>query len=147
MDRIDLNIINQLQYGFPICAEPYKQAAQALDLTEEQLISRIDQLLDDKYLTRFGPMYHAEEMGGALTLAAMAIPESDFERVTGIVNAMPEIAHNYQRNHEFNMWFVVATEQPEQLGEAIEKIESDTGYKVFNMPKQEEFYVGFYLDL
>ena len=147
MNSTDLNIIRKLQYGFPICDEPYKEAAKELNLSEDDLISRIDQLLDDKYLTRFGPMYHAEEMGGALTLAAMIIPEKDFEKVNLIVNAMPEVAHNYQRDHEFNMWFVIATEQPEQLLETISKIEEDTGYRVFNMPKQQEFYVGFYLDL
>jgi len=87
-------------------------------------------------------MYHAERLGGALTLAAMKIPAADFERVAGIVNAFPEVAHNYAREHELSMWFVLATETPERIDEVIGVIERATGYKVYNMPKLEEFYVG-----
>jgi hypothetical protein len=87
-------------------------------------------------------MYHAERLGGALTLAAMKIPAADFERVAAIVNALPEVAHNYAREHELNMWFVLATETPERIGEVIGMIERMTSYKVYNMPKLEEFYVG-----
>ncbi len=147
MDNVDLRIINKLQYGFPICDEPYKESAVELGISEDDLISRINNLFEDKYLTRFGPMYNAEKMGGALSLAAMSIKEEDFDRVANFVNDLPEIAHNYQRDHDLNMWFVVATEEPEELAQTIQKIEQSTGYPVFNMPKQEEFYVGFYLNL
>jgi len=75
------------------------------------------------------------------------VPEDQFNRIAKIVNAMPEIAHNYKRTHELNMWFVIATEKPEQLDDTIKRIELETGLSVFNMPKKEEFYVGFYLDL
>jgi hypothetical protein len=87
-------------------------------------------------------MYHAERLGGALTLAAMQVPVRDFERVTGIVNGFPEVAHNYAREHGFNMWFVLATEAPERIGEVISEIERISGYRVYNLPKLEEFYVG-----
>lgn len=147
METLDLQLINKLQHGFPICEYPFAAVARELDTNEATVIERIGVLLENKTLTRFGPMYHAEELGGALTLAALAVPESDFNRVAKIVNELPEVAHNYKRTHELNMWFVIATEHPEQLDEAISKIESRTGLHVYNMPKQEEFYVGFFLDL
>jgi DNA-binding Lrp family transcriptional regulator len=147
MDNLDLQLINKLQHGFPICEYPYAVVAKELKTTEGTVIERLQTLLENKTLSRFGPMYHAEHLGGAITLAAMSIPESQFEEVATVVNAMPEIAHNYKRSHELNMWFVVATEKPEQLNDTIKKIELDTGFSVYNMPKQEEFYVGFYLDL
>jgi DNA-binding Lrp family transcriptional regulator len=103
---------------------------------------RLAALLDSGTLSRFGPMYHAERLGGGLTLAAMQVPPEDFERVAEIVNAFPEVAHNYAREHALNMWFVLATETPERIGQVIAAIERDTGYKVHNMPKQEEFFVG-----
>jgi hypothetical protein len=81
-------------------------------------------------------------MGGAFSLAAMKIPAADFERVTEIVNRFPEVAHNYARDHEFNMWFVLGTETPERVHTVIEEIEQQTGYPVYNMPKLEEFFVG-----
>ncbi len=142
MDSVDRHIINGLQGDFPISERPYAEAAARLGLTEDELIRRVDALLAQGALTRFGPMYHAERLGGALTLAAMKIPEEDFERVAGIVNAFPEVAHNYAREHRFNMWFVLATETPERIAEVIGEIERATGYRVYNMPKIEEFYVG-----
>ncbi|MFK5949825.1 MAG: Lrp/AsnC family transcriptional regulator, partial [Methylococcales bacterium] len=95
MDEIDRKIINHLQDGFPVCESPYRVIATELGLTESALIERIKDLLETGILSRFGPMYHAEEMGGALTLAAINVPEQRFEQVASIINAMPEVAHNY----------------------------------------------------
>ena len=147
MKALDLKIINRLQYGFPICEYPFAEVAKEFEINESELIERIEYLRDKRILTRFGPMYHAEQLGGALSLAAMKIPENQFEEVAEIVNALPEIAHNYKRTHDLNMWFVIATELPEELDSVIETLEEQTGFKVYNMPKKEEFYVGFYLDL
>lgn len=145
-DEIDARLINHLQEGFPICEQPYLQVANELDLTEDDVLTRLKILLEHGTLTRFGALYHAEKMGGALTLAALKVPEANFEKVTEIVNAFPEVAHNYQRNHELNMWFVVATETPQQLDETLEKIEQQTDLHVFNMPKINEYFVGLKLE-
>lgn len=142
MDDIDRNIINRLQGGFPVCESPYRAMAEELGIDEGTLIGRLKHLLDDKTLTRFGPMYQIERMGGAFSLAAMRVPEADFERVAGIVNAMPEVAHNYQRQHALNMWFVLATETPAGINAAIAKIEEATGNRVINVPKEREYFVG-----
>jgi DNA-binding Lrp family transcriptional regulator len=147
MDKVNLKIIQRLQYGFPVCEYPYAMVAKELGLTEIELIERLDQLLYNKVLTRFGPMYHAEALGGALSLVAMSVPKEDFKRVTKIVNGFDEVAHNYERSNHLNMWFVVATERPEQLESVLTQIEQQSGYKVYNMPKLEEFFVGLYLDL
>ncbi len=142
MDAIDRNIINNLQGGFPISERPYADAAKQLGITENELIERLSKLLEQGMLSRFGPMYHAERLGGGLTLAALSVPEADFERVAAQVNAFPEVAHNYAREHELNMWFVLATEQPERIDEVISEIEAKTGLHVYNMPKQREYYIG-----
>lgn len=142
LSDIDRALINCLQEGFPICDRPYQAVAETLGIDEALLIERIQQLLDEKVLTRFGPMYHAVQMGGAFSLAAMQIPEESFDEMAEIVNQFPEIAHNYEREHTLNMWFVIATETPEGVHEVIEKIEAATGYHVYNMPKEEEFYVN-----
>lgn len=142
MDATDRKIVNELQGSFPISARPYAEAAATLGLTEDELLARLTRLLADGVLTRFGPLYHAERLGGALTLAAMKVPASDFDRIAAVVNAHPEVAHNYERQHEFNMWFVLATETPERIHDVISVIEGETGCKVFNLPKLEEFYVG-----
>ena len=142
MDDIDRSIINNLQDHFPICDRPYEQVAQTLGISEADLIQRLQSMLEKKQLSRFGPMYHAERLGGGLSLCAMRIAEKDYERVTEQVNAFPEVAHNYARDHEFNMWFVLATETPERIDSVLQEIEQTTGYSVYNMPKKEEFFVG-----
>ena len=142
---LDKKLLNQLQKGFPVCERPFQQIAQEFGSTEDEVMARIQTLLDDGLLTRFGPMFDAACLGGAFTLAAMEIPEEDFEKVTEIVNAFEQIAHNYKRLHRLNMWFVVGTETPEEIEQVISEIEEQSGYPVFNMPKQEEFYVGLYL--
>lgn len=142
MDELDRAIVNALQGGFPVSGRPFAEVAAQLHTTEPELIARIDSLLRRKILSRFGPMYHAERMGGSLSLAAMKIPADDFERVAAIINAMPEVAHNYARDHVFNMWFVLATETPQAYAEAVQKIERGTGYPVYDMPKIKEYFVG-----
>ncbi|MDD5229575.1 MAG: AsnC family transcriptional regulator [Methylococcales bacterium] len=145
-DHIDARLINHLQDGFPICDAPYLHVANELDLTEADVLARLKKLLENGTLTRFGALYHAEKMGGALTLAAMKVPDTDFEYVTEIVNAFPEVAHNYARNHELNMWFVVATETAEQLAATLVAIGLQTGLTVYNMPKINEYFVGLKLE-
>ena len=120
--------------------------ATELGLTESVLIERIKDLLETGILSRFGPMYHAEKMGGALTLAAVKAPQQRFEQISEIINALPEVAHNYARNHELNMWFVIATDVPERLAEVIQEIEQKTGLSVYNMPKINEYFVGLKLE-
>ena len=141
MDELDRALINTLQGGFPVCERPYAEVAARLGSDEQTVIARIGSLLERGLLSRFGPIYHAEQMGGALSLAAMQIPFDDFERVAGIVNSQPQVAHNYERNHRLNMWFVLATETPDGQQEAITRIERETGYPVFNMPKIREYFV------
>jgi len=146
MDEIDKRIINALQDGFPICDAPYQQVATQLGLGEQDLIDRLKALLDNGTLTRFGPLYNAEQMGGALTLAAVKAPKERFDEIAETINAFPEIAHNYARNHELNMWFVIATETPGQIQQTINAIEQQTGLTVYNMPKKKEYFVNLKLE-
>ena len=116
IDALDRAIIDGLQGGFPICERPYAQVAAGLGMSEAELLERLQRMLDARLLTRFGPMFQVERMGGAFVLAALRVPEGDWQRVLEVVNALPEVAHNYRRESErgggFNMWFVLATEQP-----------------------------------
>jgi DNA-binding Lrp family transcriptional regulator len=140
-DATDRRIINALQGDFPLVPEPYRQVAAALGLGEAELLQRLDAMLERKVLTRFGPMFQIERAGGAFVLAAMKVPETDFERVTTQVNAFPEVAHNYRREHALNMWFVLATATPEGIARTVAAIEAATGLPVFPFPKEQEYFV------
>lgn len=141
MDETDRRIVNALQGDFPLCERPFAQAAAGLGLTEEELISRIARMLEARELTRFGPMYNADRMGGAFTLCAMKVPVDVFDRVAAIVNAYPEVAHNYEREHAFNMWFVLATAMPGRIASLALEIERRTGCAVLQLPKLDEYFV------
>ncbi len=141
MDELDRAIINALQGDFPLCDEPYRVAAAGLGIAESELIARLERMLQARELTRFGPMFQVERMGGAFVLAAIAVPEADFERVTEIVNTFPEVAHNYRREHALNMWFVLATETPEGIDDTVKRIETAIGLTVYAFPKEREYFV------
>lgn len=147
MDGIDRAIINTLQGGLPVCERPWLEAARRLGIGEEELLARLSGLLEKKVLTRVGPLFQIERMGGAFTLAALSAPEEEYERIAAQVNALPEVAHNYARDHALNMWFVLATETPEQIDRVIERIERETGCAVFNFPKSREYFVELKLQV
>lgn len=143
LDEIDRRILNQLQDGFPIGPAPFRTAAEALDITEADLLARLERLKSDRIITRFGPFFDAEAMGGAFCLCAMAVPEDEFDAVVEQVNARPEVAHNYQRTHKLNMWFVIAAESKEEIEAVGKALEEQTGYRVLLFPKLQEFFIGF----
>lgn len=140
-DPLDRRIINALQGGFPLCEEPYRAVAGSLGIDEAELIGRLQRMLDARVLTRFGPMFQIEAIGGAFVLAALAVPEDRFDEVAAQVNALPEVAHNYRREHALNMWFVLATETVDGIAQAIARIEQSTGLTVYAFPKEREFFV------
>jgi len=145
MDEIDSRIVTQLQRGFPVTERPYRDAAAQFGLTEDELITRLKNLLNAGILTRFGPLYQVERLGGAYSLAAMQVPEADYDRIVDLVNGFPEVAHNYRREHAFNMWFVVAAASPAEVKRVLFSIERDSTYLVFEFPKLREYFVN--LDL
>ncbi len=142
MDAVDRRLINALQDGFPVAERPYALVAAALGLTEDEVMGRLEALVQTGVLSRFGPLYDAERLGGGLTLAALAVPPDRFDEVAALVNAWPEVAHNYARDHVFNMWFVIATERPERIAEVIAEIERASGLEVLDLPRE----AGYFLD-
>ena len=145
MDELDRQLINRLQRGLPLVPQPWQTLAEELDAPVETLLARVQALLDDGTLTRFGPMFDIERLGGAFTLAALSVPESQFDQVAAQLEVLPEVAHNYRREHDWNMWFVLACETPEGIDASIRQIETLTGLPVLNLPKEETYHVGLYL--
>lgn len=139
LDATDRALVNRLQDGIAVERRPFAGIAADLGLSEEEVAGRVAALVGRGVLSRFGPMVHAERLGGGLTLAAMAVPADDFDRIAAIVNGFPEVAHNYARQHALNMWFVVATERPDGVGVVLQAIAQATGLPVRNFPKLAEY--------
>ncbi len=141
------DFINCYQGNFPLVERPFELIAERLDTSGQTLLDTVDDLLKRRLLSRFGPLYDAVAFGGGLTLAALSAPEDRFREIARQVNSHREVAHNYRREHALNMWFVLATETPEGIASTIASIERSTGLVVYNFPKQQEFYIGLWLDI
>lgn len=143
LDATDRAVLNRLQDDLPLTAHPLADLAAELGMTEADLIARIDRMKREHVITRFGPFFDAEAMGGAFCLCAMAVPADLFDAVTEQVNAHPEVAHNYERSHALNMWFVLATEDKAGIAAVADAIAAETGIEVLRFPKLQEFFIGF----
>jgi DNA-binding Lrp family transcriptional regulator len=143
LDPLDRRILNALQDGLRLVPEPFAVVAAGLGIDADELIARLGRLKDAGAITRFGPFFDAEALGGAFCLCAMAVLPERFEAVAAQVNAHPEVAHNYARDHAFNMWFVLATETPEAIAATADAIAAETGLEVLRLPKLQEFFIGF----
>lgn len=147
IDLLDARLIDRLQMALPLTERPFADVGAELGVSETQVIERLDRLLRTGVLTRLGPLFQIERAGGMFILAALAVPEARYAEVTELVNALPEVAHNYRREHALNMWFVVAAETPEAAWAACDTIAVRTGLRVHAFPKEREFFVSLYLPL
>jgi siroheme decarboxylase len=143
IDDIDRVLLNRLQEDLPLCSRPFAMLAAELGLGEVELLARLDAMKQAGIVTRFGPFFDAEAMGGAFCLCAMSVPAHRFEAVAEQVNAHAAVAHNYARDHKLNMWFVLATEDRAEIAATAARIEAETGLAVLQFPKLREFFIGF----
>ena len=147
LSPFDARLLERLHGDLPLSDTPFADVALELGSSEAEVLERLQTLLADGTLTRFGPLFQIERAGGLFVLAAMDVPEERFDAVTAQVNALPEVAHNYRREHALNMWFVLGTETTAAAAAAIERIEADTGLPVLAFPKEREFFVELKLPL
>ena len=142
LTALDRQLLNILQEGIEPVARPFAAIATATGLSEEAIVERIAGYLRDGLLTRFGPLFNADRMGGAFCLCAMDVPAERFDEVCDTVNAFSQVAHNYKREHRYNMWFVLATETPQDIEATGARIEAWTGLPVVLFPKEAEYFIG-----
>lgn len=143
LDDLDRAIVNRLQLPLPLEYRPFAAVGLELGCSEGELIERTKTLLESGVLTRFGPFIDAEAMGGAFCLCAMSVPTGRFEAVAEIVNSFSEVAHNYERDHALNMWFVLATDTPAKIARVAKCIQRATECEVLLFPKEQEYFIGF----
>jgi DNA-binding Lrp family transcriptional regulator len=143
LDRSDRVLLNQVQGGFPVISRPYREIGERIGMDEAEVIERLRRLLDSGGLSRFGAILSPVGLGGERTLAAMHVPPERFNEVTALVNAHPAISHNYAREHHYNMWFVVSSEDEGEVARTLAAIERETGLEVLNLPTLEEYFVEF----
>ena len=105
-----------MQGQFPIAARPYQHVAGEAGLTEAEVMARVQRLLDERIIRQVTPIFDTRALGySSMLVAAKVDPENPW-RAANVINAHPGVSHNYLRNHEFNIWFTIATEPDSPLG-------------------------------
>jgi DNA-binding Lrp family transcriptional regulator len=146
LGMLEKHLLNDFQHGLPLVPRPFAELAEKLGTTEDNVIETLKILQAQGYVSRVGAVFRANTIG-ASTLAAMAVPEDRLEAVAGLVNGYTEVNHNYQREHHFNLWFVVTAADEDTLHAVLQDIEQRTGLTVLYLPMLEDFHIDLGFDL
>jgi len=147
MNDADKRLLDDFQRDFPLVARPYAEIGKRLGMSEDDVIQAYENLADQKYVSRIGAVI-APNRVGASTLAAMRVPKDRLEEVAAFVSGFEEVNHNYEREHDINLWFVVAAGDVMHVGAVLGRIEAKTAIPVMNLPIIEDYHLdlGFKLE-
>jgi siroheme decarboxylase len=116
MDDVDRRLLNLMQGSFPIAARPYEHVAGLAGISSEEVMARVQRLLDKRIIRQVTPIFDTRALGYSSMLVAAKVDPEHPHRAAQVINEHPGVSHNYLRNHEFNLWFTIATEPDSELG-------------------------------
>ncbi len=140
LDATDAALIDEYQSGFPVTERPFRVLADELGIEESEALDRVQRLREDGIFRRFGAVLNPPVIGSS-TLAAVSAPEERFDEIAAIINSHRQVNHNYRRDHEWNMWFVVTASDRDTRNEILADIETETGCAVLNLPMLTDYYI------
>ena len=143
---LEQHLLNDFQHGLSLSPTPYADIAEQLGIDEEEVLDKLEQLQDEGIVSRVGAVFMPNRVGVS-TLAAMAVPEQELQAVAEIVSTFDEVNHNYERDHHFNLWFVVATTDRERLQHVLQAIEQQCGYSVLDLPMLKDYVIDLGFNL
>ena len=144
--QLEQRLLNEFQQGMPLTPSPYADIAKQLGVYETTVLETLKRLQTEGVISRVGAVFRPNRIG-ASTLAAIAVPAAKLEEVAAIVNEFAEVNHNYEREHRFNLWFVVVAGDEEQLQTVLSEIEQRCGYLVLDLPLLNEHFIDLGFDL
>lgn len=144
--QLEQRLLNEFQQGMPITPSPYADIAKQLGVYETTVLETLKRLQTEGVISRVGAVFRPNRIG-ASTLAAIAVPAAKLEEVAAIVNEFAEVNHNYEREHRFNLWFVVVAADEERLQTVLAEIEQRCGYQVLDLPLLNEHFIDLGFDL
>lgn len=145
MNELQKILLNELQTGIPVVERPFLELSKRLGLEESTLIEEIRSLLEKGYIRRIGPIFDASALGMVGTLAAIAVPEEELDRVANFINRFEEVSHNYLRVAEgvpYNLWFTVSAKDNDELDRIISRIKEEIEYPLIVLPTKRLFKIG-----
>jgi DNA-binding Lrp family transcriptional regulator len=150
LDDLDKRLLNLMQGSFPIAPRPYQHVAEQAGITESDVMDRVSRLLDERIIRQVTPIFDTRALGySSMLVAAKVDPENPW-RAANVINAHPGVSHNYLRNHEFNIWFTIATEPDSPLGldGTLEALAKEAGAEsVRQLPTLQLFKIRMDLEM
>jgi DNA-binding Lrp family transcriptional regulator len=144
--KLEQRILNEYQHGLPLSLTPYAEMAKQLGVYETTVLETLKRLRTEGVISRVGAVFRPNRVGVS-TLAAMAVPIEKLDSVAAIVNAYDEVNHNYEREHHFNLWFVVVASDQQKLQTVLLEIEQKCDCPLLNLPMQEDYFIDLGFDL
>ena len=142
MDDKDRAILNEIQSDFPISSRPYREVGKRMALSESEVLERVKKLRRDGVIRRIGGNFDSRRLNFRSTLCAAKVPEADVEDFVRVVNAYPGVTHNYQRDHDYNVWFTFIAPSMSHIEGALEEISRATGItEIVNLPAVKRFKI------
>lgn len=147
LDELGRRLIERYQHNLPLCAEPWQAMAAELGCSEAEVLACLQRLDQAGVLSRAGPVFE-HSRAGASTLVALAVPPERLEQVAERINRYPEVNHNYLREHDYNLWFVLTGPDQPALQRCLEDIRTTTGLTPLNLPMRRAYRIdlGFELE-
>lgn len=141
-----LALLNDYQHGFPLCDAPFAAIAQQNGLAPDAVLAQYQHWLAEGRISRIGPVFAPQRVGASL-LAAISVPPAQLAQAAAMVSAHPEVNHNYEREHAYNLWFVVAAPTQQRLDTVLDSIEAECQTAVLRLPLVEQYHIdlGFSL--
>ncbi|MCW9025629.1 MAG: Lrp/AsnC family transcriptional regulator [Gammaproteobacteria bacterium] len=143
---VEQRLLNDFQHDFPLSPTPFADMAETLGITEDEVLELLKCKQDEGVISRVGAVFKPNRVG-ASTLAAMAVEDEKLQQVAEQVSAFESINHNYQREHRFNLWFVITAPDKSALENEIKAIESKTGYTILNLPMVADYHIDLGFDI
>jgi DNA-binding Lrp family transcriptional regulator len=144
--KLEQRLLNDFQHGLPLSPTPYADMAEQLGVYETTVLENLKRLQTEDVVSRVGAVFRPNRVGVS-TLAAMAVPADELQLVADIVSDFSEVNHNYEREHRFNLWFVVIASDEEDLQAVLGEIEHRCGYPVLDLPMLDDYFIDLGFDL
>jgi DNA-binding Lrp family transcriptional regulator len=148
LDSVDRRLLEMIQKEIPLVPRPYLELARELGIEESEVLDRIGRLRRAGIIRRMGGFFDSRKLGYTGTLCAMQVPVERIAEVAAVINAYPEVSHNYLRTYEYNMWFTVLAPSPADLDRIIDEIKTRTGIShILSLPAERLFKIKVRFDV